>query len=57
MDKSLDGIKRGGSEIRPVYKRIINRPAEVYVEYYEYTIHIFPPSEFHLQFPLSPHEK
>jgi ketosteroid isomerase-like protein len=39
MDNPLGGIKRGWEEIRPVYERIFNGPAEVYVEYYDYTIH------------------
>ncbi len=42
MDNPLGGIKRGWSEIRPVYERIFNGPARVYVEYYEYTIHETP---------------
>lgn len=39
MDNPLGGIKRGWAEIRPVYERIFNGPAEVYVEYFDYTIH------------------
>ena len=39
MDNPLGGIKRGWKEIRPVYERIFNGLAEVYVEYYDYTIH------------------
>ncbi len=39
MDNPLGGIKRGWKEIKPVYERIFNGPAEVYVEYYDYTIH------------------
>lgn len=39
MDNPLGGIKRGWTEIQPVYERIFNGPAEVYVEYYDYTIH------------------
>ena len=39
MDNPLGGIKRGWVEIQPVYERIFNGPAEVYVEYYDYTIH------------------
>jgi len=42
MDNPLGGIKRGWSEIRSVYERIFNGPAEVYVEYYDYTIHLTP---------------
>lgn len=39
MDNPLGGIKRGWSEIQSVYARIFNGPAEVYVEYFDYTIH------------------
>lgn len=39
MDNPLGGIKRGWAEIRPVYERIFNGPAEVYVEYFDYTTH------------------
>ncbi len=39
MDNPLGGIKRGWAEIEAVYRRIFNGPAEVYVEYYDYTIH------------------
>ena len=39
MDNPLGGIKRGWNEIQPVYERIFNGPAEVYVEYFDYTIH------------------
>lgn len=39
MDNPLGGIKRGWSEIQPVYERIFSGPADVYVEYYDYTIH------------------
>ena len=39
MDNPLGGIKRGWAEIRPVYERIFNGPAEVYVEYFDYTMH------------------
>ena len=39
MDNPLGGIKRGWSEIQPVYERIFSGPAEVYVEYFDYTIH------------------
>lgn len=39
MDNPLGGIKRGWAEIKPVYEHIFNGPAEVYVEYYDYTIH------------------
>lgn len=39
MDNPLGGIKRGWAEIQPVYERIFSSPAEVYVEYFDYTIH------------------
>ncbi len=39
MDNPLGGIKRGWNEISDVYERIFSGPAEVYVEYYDYTVH------------------
>ncbi|RJX33618.1 MAG: DUF4440 domain-containing protein [Desulfurivibrio sp.] len=39
MDNPLGGIKRGWPEIEAAYRRIFNGPAQVYVEYYDYTIH------------------
>jgi ketosteroid isomerase-like protein len=39
MDNPLGGIKRGWSEIRPVYERIFRGPAEVKIEFHDYTIH------------------
>ena len=39
MDNLLGGVKRGWSEIQSVYERIFNGPAEIYVEYFDYTIH------------------
>ncbi len=39
MDNPLGGITRGWANIEAVYKRIFDSPAEVYVEYYDYTIH------------------
>ncbi len=42
MDNPLGGIKRGWQEIRAVYQRIFSGAAEVYVEYYDYTIHETP---------------
>lgn len=39
MDNPLGGIKRGWAEIETVYERIFKSPAEVYVEYFDYTIH------------------
>ena len=39
MDNPLGGIKRGWDAIKPVYEKIFTGPAEVYVEFYDYTIH------------------
>jgi len=39
MSNPLGGVKRGWSEIRQVYERIFNGPAQVYVEYYDYSLH------------------
>lgn len=39
MDNPLGGIKRVWTEIQSVYEGIFNGPAEVYVEYYDYTIY------------------
>jgi len=39
MDNPLGGIKRGWVEISGVYKKIFDGSAEVYVEYYDYSIH------------------
>lgn len=39
MDNPLGGIKRGWAEIQLVYERIFSGTAEVYVEYFDYTIH------------------
>jgi hypothetical protein len=39
MDNPLGGIKRGWKEISSVYEKIFSGPAEVYVEFYDYTIH------------------
>lgn len=39
MDNPVGGIKRGWNEIREVYDRIFNGSAEVYVEFYDYTLH------------------
>jgi ketosteroid isomerase-like protein len=40
MDNPLGGIKRGWSEIRPVYERIFGSPARVRVEFHDYTLHV-----------------
>ncbi len=42
MDNPLGGIKRGWQDIRAVYERIFTGAADVYVEYYDYTIHETP---------------
>ena len=39
MSNPLGGVKRGWPEIEQVYERIFNGPAEVYVEYYDYSLH------------------
>ena len=39
MSNPLGSIKRGWNEIREVYNRIFNGPAQVYVEFYDYSIH------------------
>ena len=39
MDNPLGGIKRGWAEIEAVYRRIFDGPADVYVEYFDYTLH------------------
>ena len=36
MSNPVGGIKRGWEEIRSVYERIFNGPAQVYVEFYDY---------------------
>lgn len=39
MDNPLGGIKRGWPEIRSVYEKIFDGPAQVYVEFYDYSLH------------------
>ena len=39
MSNPLGGLKRGWNEISKVYKNIFNGPANVYVEFYDYSIH------------------
>lgn len=39
MDNPLGGIKRGWTEIRPVYERIFGGSTKVYVEFFDYTLH------------------
>lgn len=40
MDNPLGGIKRGWNEIKPVYEKIFNGQAKVYVEFYDYSLHV-----------------
>ncbi len=40
MCNPLGGVKRGWSEILPVYQRIFSGPAMVYVEYYDITLNL-----------------
>ena len=39
MDNPLGGIKRGWDEIKAVYELIFSGPAQVSVEFYDYTLH------------------
>ena len=39
MSNPLGGLKRGWKPIKEVYERIFNGTAQVYVEFYDYTIH------------------
>jgi len=39
MNNPLGGIMRGWEEIKLVYDRIFNGKAQVYVEFYDFTIH------------------
>jgi ketosteroid isomerase-like protein len=39
MDNPLGGIKRGWDEIKAVYETIFHGPAQVTVEFYDYTLH------------------
>lgn len=39
MDNPLGGISRGWQQVQAIYERLFNGPAEVYVEYFDYTIH------------------
>ncbi len=39
MSNPLGGIKRGWSEIKQVYEKIFNGPADVFVEFYDFSIH------------------
>lgn len=42
MDNPLGGIMRGWKNIKPIYQRIFDGTAKVYVEFYDYTIHETP---------------
>lgn len=39
MDNPVGGIKRGWNEVREVYESIFSGPADVQVEFYDYTLH------------------
>ncbi len=39
MDNSIGGIRRNWKEIKNGYDRIFNGKAEVYVEFYDFTVH------------------
>lgn len=40
LDNPLGGIRRGWDEIRPLYEKLFSGPARVYVEFYDYSLHI-----------------
>lgn len=40
LDNPLGGIRRGWAEIGPLYERLFNGPSKVYVEFYDYTLHV-----------------
>ncbi|MCL5059348.1 MAG: nuclear transport factor 2 family protein [Candidatus Thermoplasmatota archaeon] len=40
LDNPLGGIRRGWTEIRPLYERVFSGPAAVYVEFYDYSLHL-----------------
>ncbi len=40
MSNPLGGKKKGWEEIQQVYQKIFNGPAEVFVEFYDYQIHL-----------------
>ena len=42
MDNPLGGIRRGWDAIRPVYERLFRGSAQVYVEFWDYTITSLP---------------
>src|SRR5690349_17758506 len=39
MDNPLGGIKRGWEQIREVYGRLFQSPAEYHFEFWDYTLH------------------
>ncbi len=39
MSNPLGGLRRGWQDIQEVYRRIFTGPAEVYVEFYDYSLH------------------
>ena len=39
MDNSIGGIRRGWEEIKNGYAKIFNSKVQVYVEFYDYSIH------------------
>jgi hypothetical protein len=40
MSNPLGGIKRGWEEIKAVYEKLFRGPATVYVEFYDYSVHM-----------------
>jgi ketosteroid isomerase-like protein len=40
MNNPLGGVKRGWPEIRRVYERIFNGPAQITVEFHNYSLHV-----------------
>jgi ketosteroid isomerase-like protein len=40
LDNPLGGIRRGWTEIEPLYNRLFQGPAKVYVEFFDYTLHV-----------------
>lgn len=40
LDNPLGGIRRGWSEIEPLYDRLFHGPAKVQVVFFDYTLHI-----------------
>jgi ketosteroid isomerase-like protein len=40
LDNPLGGIRRGWADIRPLYERLFTGAARVYVEFYDYTLHV-----------------